>query len=79
LLYEETDPEQVKALAGIEATVRGHLLEHVSPEIGEFLLQQAAVPRVDESAASTVSSDDCEGQTSANSAGEKPTHAGVHT
>lgn len=70
LLYEETDPEQVKTLAGIEATVRGHLLEHVSPEIGEFLLQQAAAPRVDEGAASTVSSDDCEGQTSANSAGE---------
>jgi Tfp pilus assembly protein FimV len=59
LLYEETDPEQVKTLAGIEAAVRGHLLEHVSPEIGDFLLQQAAVPRVDESAASTVSSDDC--------------------
>jgi Tfp pilus assembly protein FimV len=59
LLYEETDPEQVKTLAGIEAAVRGHLLEHVSPEIGEFLLQPAAVPRADESAASTVSSDDC--------------------
>ena len=59
LLYEETDPEQVKTLAGIEVAVRGHLLEHVSPEIGDFLLQQAAVPRVDESAASTVSSDDC--------------------
>jgi Tfp pilus assembly protein FimV len=59
LLYEETDPEQVKTLAGIEAAVRGHLLEHVSPEIGDFLLQQAAVPRVDESAASIVSSDDC--------------------
>lgn len=59
LLYEETDPEQVKTLAGIEAAVRGHLLEHVSPEIGDFLLQQAAVPQVDESAASTVFSDDC--------------------
>ena len=32
ILYEETDPEQVKTLAGIEETVRGHLLEHVSPE-----------------------------------------------
>ncbi|NJO43826.1 MAG: ISKra4 family transposase, partial [Cyanobacteria bacterium CRU_2_1] len=29
LLYEETDPEQVKTLAGIETAVRGHLLEHV--------------------------------------------------
>ena len=59
LLYEESDPEQVKTLAGIEAVVRGHLLEHVSPEIGNFLLQPAVPPRVDESAASTVSSDDC--------------------
>lgn len=58
LLYEETDPEQVKTLAAIEATVRGHLLEHVSPEIGNFLLQQAAVRRVDENAVSTASSDD---------------------
>ena len=59
LLYEESDPEQVKTLAGIEVAVRGHLLEHVSPEIGNFLSQPAALPRVDESAPSTVSSDDC--------------------
>lgn len=56
LLYEETDPEQVKTLAGIEAAVRVHLLEQVSPEIGNFLLQQAAVSQVDESAALRVSS-----------------------
>lgn len=36
LLYEETDPEQVKTLAGIEEAVREHLLEHVSPELGFF-------------------------------------------
>jgi len=59
LLYEETDPEQVQPLAGIEVAVRGHLLEHVGPEIGDFLLQQAAAPQVAASAASTVSSDDC--------------------
>lgn len=59
LLYEETDPEQVTTLAGIEATVRGHLLEHVSPEIGIFLSQQAAAQRADESVASTASSDSC--------------------
>lgn len=59
LLYEETDLEQVKTLAGIEAAVRGHLLEHVSPEIGDFLLQQAVAQQVDESVASTASSDDC--------------------
>jgi hypothetical protein len=58
LLYEETDPEQVKTLAGIEETVRGHLLEHVSPEIGNFLLQQVAAQRADANAASTASLDD---------------------
>lgn len=58
LLYEETDPDQVKTLAGIEAAVRGHLLEHVSPEIGDFLSRPAAAPRVDENAASRASSDD---------------------
>lgn len=57
LLYEETDPEQVKTLAGIEVAVRGHLLEHVSPEIGNFLSQQVAVQSVDGGGASTASSD----------------------
>ncbi|MGI0494980.1 ISKra4 family transposase [Alkalinema pantanalense CENA528] len=41
LLYEETDPEQVKTLAGIENAVRGHLLEHVSPEIGKFFITES--------------------------------------
>lgn len=41
LLYEATDPEQVKSLASIKAAVRGHLLEHVGPEIGNFLSKQA--------------------------------------
>ncbi len=58
LLYEETDPEQVKTLAGIEQAVRGHVLEHVSPEIGNFLLQQVAAQPADENGALTVSSDD---------------------
>lgn len=57
LLYDETDPEQLKTLAGIEAAVRGHLLEHISPEIGNFLSQQAAVQRADEAVISKASSD----------------------
>jgi hypothetical protein len=36
LVYEETDPEQVRTLAGIEAAVRDPLLAPVSPEIGDF-------------------------------------------
>jgi len=58
LLYEETDPDQVKTLAGIEASVRGHLLEHVSPEIGDFLSKQVAAQRAGENEPLRVSSDD---------------------
>jgi hypothetical protein len=58
LLYEETDPEQVKTLAGIEAAVRGHLLEHVSPEIGDFLSKQAAAQQLDDDELLPASSDD---------------------
>lgn len=57
LLYEETDPEDVKTLAGIEETVRGHILEHVSPAIGNFLLQQVVAQRGDVNAASKASLD----------------------
>jgi hypothetical protein len=42
LLYEETDPAEVKTLEGIEKAVRGHLLEHVGPELGHFLSARAA-------------------------------------
>ena len=37
LLYEESDPEQLTTLAGIEKTVRDQVLEHVTPHIGVFL------------------------------------------
>jgi len=47
LLYDETAPEQLTTLEGIEAAVRGHILEQVSPEIGHFLLQQQAARAVD--------------------------------
>lgn len=57
LLYSESDPEQVKTLAGIEETVRGHLLEHVGPELGNFLSQRAALQRAGESEVSKASSD----------------------
>jgi hypothetical protein len=48
----------VKTLAGIEQAVRGHVLEHVSPEIGFFLLRPVAAQPVGENGALTVSSDD---------------------
>ena len=55
LLYSETEPEQLKTLEGIETAVRGHILEHVSPEIGHFLLQQQAAQTVGEVGNSKVS------------------------
>ncbi len=57
LLYDETDPEQVKTLAGIEVAVRDHPLEYVGPEIGNFLSAQAAAQALGESGTSRVSSD----------------------
>uniref|UniRef100_UPI0011818096 hypothetical protein n=1 Tax=Baaleninema simplex TaxID=2862350 RepID=UPI0011818096 len=36
LLYEGSDPEEIQTLSGIEKTVRHQLLEHVSPEVGNF-------------------------------------------
>lgn len=47
LLYGETEPEQLTTLEGIETAVRGHILAHVSPEVGLFLLQQPAAQAVD--------------------------------
>lgn len=58
LLYEETAPEQVQTLAGIEETVRGQILEHVSPEMGNFLSKRAAATVLDVNAPSTASSED---------------------
>ncbi|OLT60004.1 hypothetical protein BJP37_14195 [Moorena bouillonii PNG] len=58
LLYEETDPQQVQTLAGIEEAVRDHILEYVSPEMGNFLSKPAAVPALDANAVSTASSAD---------------------
>jgi hypothetical protein len=48
LLYNETAPEQLTTLEGIEAVVRGQILEHVSPEIGHFLSQPQAAQAVGE-------------------------------
>ena len=55
MLYDETDPEQVKTLAGIEVAVRDHWLEHVGPEIGNFLSAAAAARLVAERGTSRAS------------------------
>jgi hypothetical protein len=57
LLYAETDPDQVKTLEGIEQAVRSHVLEYVSPEIGNFLSAQVAAQQQDANATSAASLD----------------------
>lgn len=56
LLYDESAPEQLTTLEGIEQAVRGHILEHVSPEIGHFLSQPRVAQIVDEVGSSKASS-----------------------
>ena len=48
LLYDETVPEQLTTLEGIEVAVRGHLLEQISPQIGLFLSKQRVAPEAGE-------------------------------
>ena len=57
LLYEETDPEQVKTLEGIEQAIRGHLLETVGPQMADFLSKRAAAQAQDGNGESKASSE----------------------
>jgi len=56
LLYDETVPEQLTTLEGIEVAVRGHLLEQISPQIGLFLSKPPAAPEAGEVGNSKASS-----------------------
>ena len=40
ILYDDSDPEEMKTLEGIELTVRQQIQAHVSPELGSFLSKQ---------------------------------------
>lgn len=40
ILYENTPPEQLKTLGGIEQAVREQMQKHVMPEVGVFLSQR---------------------------------------
>ncbi len=37
ILYEDTSPERLTSLAGIESAVRSQMQKHVMPEVGVFL------------------------------------------
>lgn len=52
ILYANTDPANIKTLEGIELSVRQHMLETVSPQIGVFLSVQARKQQQVESVAS---------------------------
>lgn len=56
LLYDETAPDQLTTLEGIEVAVRRHLLEQISPQIGLFLSKPPVAPRVGEVVTSKASS-----------------------
>lgn len=43
ILHRNTPTETITTLEGIEKTVRGEILEHVSPEIGVFLSNKSRV------------------------------------
>ena len=40
ILYQNSEPEKLKTLEGIEQAVRQQVLEHVSPKIGIFLSEK---------------------------------------
>lgn len=42
IIYDESDPEAMKTLEGIEVTVRQQIQAHVSPELGRFLSEGLA-------------------------------------
>ena len=42
LLYDETDPEALKTLGGIEEAIREHMQGRVNPAIANFLSQEVA-------------------------------------
>lgn len=41
ILYDESDPEAMKTLEGIEVTVRQQIQAHMSRELGNFLSERS--------------------------------------
>ena len=50
ILYEDTPPEQLRSLAGIESALRSQMQKHVMPQVGVFLSQlpQAQAQAIDD-------------------------------
>lgn len=47
ILYADSDPDAMQTLEGIEMTVRQKIQAHVSPELGNFLLERLQAPQPD--------------------------------
>lgn len=43
ILYDDSDPQALQTLEGIEVTIRSQLQKHVSPELGAFLSKPSPV------------------------------------
>lgn len=51
VLYEETaasSPKSLETFEGIEVALRGHILEHIGPELGKFFVKQQVAAQPDE-------------------------------
>ncbi len=48
ILYDDSDPEGMQTLEGIEMTVRQKIQAHVSPELGNFLLERLQAQQQDD-------------------------------
>jgi hypothetical protein len=43
ILYDDTPPDELTSLAGIEQAVRKQMQKHVMPEVGVFLSQRSPI------------------------------------
>lgn len=59
ILYDDTSPEGLKTLGGIEQAVRSLLQRHVMPQVGVFLSQQQQGQQRDTDDNSKVSWESC--------------------
>ncbi len=59
ILYDDTPPEELKTLAGIEQAVRRHMQRHVMPQVGVFLSQQRQGRLLDTNDNSKASLESC--------------------
>lgn len=57
ILYQDTPPERLTTLAGIEQAVRDQMQKHVMPEVGFFLLKLKPEPALDTDESSKASSE----------------------